>query len=175
MKKLTVKNTYNIKISGQPQASLSESNASKTVAVCPSSIPFVKAKKLVGIGDKVKIGTPLFLDKKNPDVSFVSPGAGEVVDIKYGHKRAIDEIVIKVDGDEDSVEITSLRAKDITEKNTGQVKDALLKSGLWSLLREYPFNRIPSPETKPPAIYVSCDQDEAFTPDSGIIYDRYLD
>lgn len=175
MKKITVKNTYNIKISGAPSQTLLEANSPKTVAVCPNSIPYIKPKLLVKIGDSVKIGSPVFMDKKHPELTFVSPGAGKVSDIKYGPKRIIEEVVITLDASEDRIELTSLRPGDISDKNRDDIKQALLVSGLWSLLREYPFKRIPSPETTPPSIYVSCDMDEAFSPDSHVLYNRYLD
>ena len=54
-------------------------------------------KVLVEIGDSVKAGDPIFYDKSQPDFIFSSPVSGEIVEIKRGEKRAINEIVILAD------------------------------------------------------------------------------
>ena len=42
---------------------------------------------LVAEGDKVKLGQPLFTDKKTEGVTYTSPAAGTVADVIRGEKR----------------------------------------------------------------------------------------
>ena len=83
MKKIQVKNTYDIKLDGQPSLDVSCLKTHTQVAVLPSSIPYIKPKLLVKEGDVVKEGTPLFYDKDCSEVRFVSPGSGVISKIDW--------------------------------------------------------------------------------------------
>ena len=50
----------------------------------------------VNVGDDVKRGQPLFIDRTNPGVQFVAPGAGKVVEINRSAKRALISVVIEL-------------------------------------------------------------------------------
>ncbi|RME34256.1 MAG: NADH:ubiquinone reductase (Na(+)-transporting) subunit A, partial [Deltaproteobacteria bacterium] len=62
---------------------------------------------LVQVGDPVKAGDPLFEDKKHPEMKFVAPVSGEVIAINRGAKRAITEVVILADKDQQHREVTA--------------------------------------------------------------------
>jgi Na+-transporting NADH:ubiquinone oxidoreductase subunit A len=55
----------------------------------------LKPTMLVGPGDRVALGQPLFEDKKNPGVRTTSPGAGRVAELHrvefdhHGNQRAL--------------------------------------------------------------------------------------
>ena len=51
---------------------------------------------LVGPGDRVALGQPLFEDKKNPGIRTTSPGAGRVVELHRGERRALISVVIEL-------------------------------------------------------------------------------
>ena len=169
MNTIKVKNTYNINISGTPSEEVAKLGAVTTLAVNPSSIAGIKPKLLVKEGDTVQIGTPLFFDKQDDRIQFLSPGAGTIKSITYGPKRRIDEVIIAVSGSEDSVDLGAktdgLTKEIVTEK--------LLKGGLWGSLSAYPFQIIPSPDATPPAIYVSLDYDEPFMPAASVYLKQY--
>ena len=71
MKSIYVKNTQNIKIGGQPSLRLEDVSDSKTCGVLPAQIPHIKPKLFVKEGN-VKVGTPLFYDKQDPRIKFLS-------------------------------------------------------------------------------------------------------
>ena len=64
----------------------------------------MKPTMLVEEGDSVKIGQPLFEDKKNPGVVVTSPAGGRVEAINRGDRRVLQSIVIEISQAEDSVQ-----------------------------------------------------------------------
>ena len=94
MQKLMVKKGYRFKMAGAPSDELVELPAPDQVAVLPERIPHIKPRLRVKKGDRVRIGSPLFEDKRNPDFIFLSPGGGTVRDIVFGPRRVIQAIII---------------------------------------------------------------------------------
>lgn len=169
MKKINVKNTYDIQLSGKPSLNLKELSLSKKVAVLPSSIDLIKPKLLVKQGDKVKIGSKLFFDKLNPSVYFLSPGSGVVSEIVYGPKRRIDEVIIELDAVESYEELSSFTLDQLQKASREDIVGALTQGGLWPCFKSFPFKQIPKTDTAPPSIYVSIDNDEPFMPSSSVL------
>ncbi len=169
MKKINVKNTYDIQLSGKPSLELKELSLAKKVAVLPSSIDLIKPKLMVKQGDVVKIGSKLFFDKLNPAVFFLSPGAGIVSEIVYGPKRRLDAVVIELDSVETSEEFGFLTLSQLQSSSREDVVAKLTEGGLWGCFRSFPFKQIPKIDTAPPSIYVSIDNDEPFMPSSTVL------
>ena len=109
----------------------------------------------VRVADKVKLGQVLFTDKKNPALKYTSPGAGEIVSIHRGEKRALLSIIIKLYGNEE-ITFNSYSDQQLKEHTREQVVQQLLDSGLWISLRTRPFNKVPDPETKPNSIFITA-------------------
>lgn len=168
-KKLTVRQGYALSLSGVPDRELRQASVSQTVAVLPSQIPFIKPKALVKEGDRVQIGTPLFLDKSDPRVQVLSPGSGRVSRVVFGERRRLDVIQIALELDESSVSFSAFTAADLAEMSRDLLVDTFLNRGLWALLRERPFGNIPSPDVIPPGIYVSLDVEDAFLPQPQVV------
>jgi hypothetical protein len=64
------------------------------VAVSAQDIPHIRPKLLVKEKDSVKTGTPLFCDKRDTSIHYVSPGTGTVKKILLGKRRSLLEVVI---------------------------------------------------------------------------------
>ena len=77
IKSYKINKGYNLILDGGPERIIDNIETDKII-IHPSSIKGIKTKLLVNEGDNVKIGTPLFFDKKNSDVMFVSSGSGKV-------------------------------------------------------------------------------------------------
>lgn len=123
-------------------------------------------KLTVAVGDTVKAGDQLFFDKQMPDVAFVAPVSGEVIEINRGGKRAITEVVILAD------KAQQFRTFDVPNLATASTADlmAFIKaSGAWSLLRQRPFNVVPNPDVAPRDIFISTFDSAPLAPDSAII------
>ncbi|MEK9657170.1 MAG: hypothetical protein VW378_02205 [bacterium] len=173
MKKIIVKNTYNVKIKGKPSLNLKEVKDGLEFAVMPSSISLIKPKLHVKEGDSVKIGTPIFFDKQDPRIQFCSPVSGKIKEIIYGKRRALDAVIITKDKVEKEESFNTYSSKEIQKEDRNKLVEYLLSAGLWPLLQAYPFKNIPKPEDVPPAIYVTIDNDEAFMPQSEVYVKAY--
>lgn len=171
MKTLKVKNTYDINIKGKPSTTVLKLSDVTKVAVNPSRITGIKPKLLVKEGDSVQIGTPLFLDKKDPRIQFVSPASGLVSGVTYGPKRRLDEVIITVDASETAVSF-GVQTDGFTRET---VTEKLLAAGLWGTLTAYPFQQIPSPDQIPPSLYVSLDYDEPYLPQAEVYFSQYAE
>lgn len=71
-----IKKGLDIPLKGRPDERIDVATDVKTVAVLGSDYIGLKPTMLVREGDQVKVGTPLFEDKKNPGVIVTSPAAG---------------------------------------------------------------------------------------------------
>ncbi len=163
---IIVKKGHNINLAGQPAGDIETLTKPEKVAVLPERIPFIKPRLKVAWGDKVKIGTPLFEDKRNPDIVFLSPGCGRIEAINFGKRRVIKEIVISLDEDEKEEQFKALSSNEIENLNRDELIDMLLKGGLWQLLRELPFRDIANYKSTPPSIIISLDSMDYFQPSS---------
>ena len=81
---IKVKKGLNVPISGSPSDDLDLSKKVRSVALLGSDYNGMKPTLLVEEGDIVKLGQPLFEDKKNPGVLFTSPAGGKVEAINRG-------------------------------------------------------------------------------------------
>ena len=167
MKKINVKNTYKLKIAGGPKEHIINMLDSEDYGVAPSRILYIKPKVVVNVGDRVKVGSQLFFDKKNEINVFLSPVSGVVKDIVYGEKRIVQAIIITADKKDEKEKICDpLSINQIKEADVADIKSIIQRGGLWSSFSEYPFNRAPDKDEVPPSIYVSLDNDEPFLPES---------
>ena len=149
----TIKKGLDVPISGQPEQDISDAPAAKTVAILGDDYVGMRPSIDVAEGDRVKIGTPLFEDKKTPGVIFTSPAAGTVKSINRGAKRKFLSIVIDVDGDEaESFESFN----NLGDLNREKVEAQLLKSGLWTSLRTRPFSRVPAPGSEAHSLFITA-------------------
>jgi Na+-transporting NADH:ubiquinone oxidoreductase subunit A len=114
----------------------------------------------------VKCGSPVFCDKYNDVVIFVSPASGVVDKIIRGEKRRILAVTITSDG-----KFTQLnsKAKDFSKSDRLELKTDLLKSGLWPLLRMRPIDIIARPEDNPKSIFISSFDTNPLSPDYDFI------
>ena len=100
MNAIHLKKGFSIRIAGAPGRDLHRLDTPHHVGMVPERIPFVKPRLLVEEGDSVSIGTPLFEDKRNTRIRFLSPGGGRVKRIVFGPRRIIRQIIIALDKDE---------------------------------------------------------------------------
>jgi len=151
-----IKKGYTIPMKGLPEKNKASIGSPKILGICPTDFRGIKPKLTVKLNDEVKIGSPLFFDKKNPEVQFVSPGCGRISDIIYGPRRKLLDIAITLSEEEDAVDFSSFTDKGIGDASASELKEVLLKSGLWPFLRQRPYNTIAQPEDAPKSVFVNC-------------------
>ena len=147
---------YDIPVKGRPQEQWKTISSSSTFSVRPPEFHYVKPKLTVTVGDSVKIGSPLFLDKRRPDVQFASPAAGSVRDVQFGPRRVVERIVIDSSGAEEYEQRESFRPNEIRDLSEDRLKEHLLQSGIWPYIRQRPFDIIADPQQRPDSFFVNC-------------------
>ncbi len=147
---------HDIQLKGKPKKNIVDIPLSPYNAIHPCQYKGMKPKLLVKKGDNVKVGSPIFYDKTKQSVKVISTVSGVVEDIVFGKRRIVEKVLIKVNGDE-QIPLVIDRDKSF--------KDFLLNSGLWSYFRQRPFSKVPDPDIKPRAIFLSLHQTSPFSMD----------
>lgn len=138
------------------------------IAIFGKDYPGIKPVLRIKPGDQVVRGQVLFVDLADERICVTSPGCGQVTAIERGHQRALDRIIIAIDGDR-SVEFDHDLSG--SELNRQTATELLLSSGLWTALRARPFNRIPSPESVPRWLFVNAMPASPEAPDPQAVID----
>ena len=150
-----IKKGLDIPIKGEPEKAISDGAAVKTVAAVATDVSGIRPRMALQVGDRVRLGQVLYHDKRNPEVPFTAPGAGEVIEVNRGARRALQSVVIRLDGDE-AESFDSWPAPELATLDQKTVRSNLIASGLWTTLRTRPFSRIPTPGETPAAIFVTA-------------------
>ncbi len=153
--RIKIKKGLDIPIKGEPEKAISDGAEVKTVAAVATDVSGIRPRMAVQVGDKVKLGQVLYHDKRNPEVPFTAPGAGEVVAINRGARRALQSVVVRLEGD-DAETFKSWPASELGTIDQQDVRGNLIASGLWTTLRTRPFSRIPAPDATPAALFVTA-------------------
>ncbi|MDA3928745.1 MAG: Na(+)-translocating NADH-quinone reductase subunit A [Prolixibacteraceae bacterium] len=150
-KTIRIRKGLDIKLKGKPELSVGDATLATQYAIKPSDFPGLTPKLSVKADDIVKVGTPLFYDKAQPEVKFTSPVSGKVVAINRGERRRIMEVEIKSDGKFESEDFsTGTKSPD---RET--IKQNLLNSGLWPFIIQRPFGVIANATETPRDIFIS--------------------
>ena len=153
--RIKLKKGLDLPITGTPRQLIEDGPLVKHVAVLGPDYIDMRPTMAVQEGDRVKLGTVLFEDKKNPGVVFTSPGSGKVTSINRGAKRTLQSVVVELQGHEEEVfdQYSDVSPDQLTRS---QVVEKLLASGLWTALRTRPYSKVPSPQTRPHSIFVTA-------------------
>ena len=122
-------------------------------ALMPDDFTGMKPKVVVKEGDTVKAGDALFVDKVRPEVKFVSPVSGKVTLVERGDRRKVLSVRVEADAQQQYVDFGKASLEQMTAQD---VKDMLLKSGLFGFFKQRPYDVVPDPSVAPKAIFVSA-------------------
>jgi Na+-transporting NADH:ubiquinone oxidoreductase subunit A len=150
-----IKRGLDLPISGKPEQKVELAKLTAHVALIGDDYVGMKPTMMVAEGDAVKLGQPLFEDKKNPGVMFTSPAAGRVAEVIRGAKRKFESVVIAVDGD-DAVEFPVLGERGVADASREKMTETLMKCGMWTAIRARPYGKTAVPNTVPRAIFVQA-------------------
>jgi len=161
----SIKKGLDIKLFGESQKTIADLNT-KRFAIKPPDFIGCFPKMLVKEGDEVKAGTPLFFDKYRDDLLFTAPVSGKVVTVNRGAKRRLLEVIIESDGKETAEDFGK---NDIAGLKRDIIIEKLLKSGIWSMLRQRPYSVIANPKDEPKAIFVAAFDTAPLAPEFDLI------
>ncbi len=144
-----------IPISGEPEQVITDGADVTSVALLGGDYIGLHPAMRVEEGDRVKLGQPLFADRRRPGIVFVSPGSGIVRQINRGARRALLSVVVELAGN-DALTFSSWSADRLPDLRRDEVIDSLLVSGLWTALRTRPYGKAPDPTTTPSSLFVTA-------------------
>ncbi len=161
-KVIKIKKGLDIRLKGKAEKQLVELDMSASYAVKPTDFEGLTPKLLVKAGHEVKAGTPLFFDKYRPEILFTSPVSGKVLEVNRGERRKILEIIVEPDGKQ---EYESFKKANPNDLQAEEIKENILKSGLWPAIMQRPYAIIANPKDTPKAIYISGFDSAPLAPD----------
>lgn len=164
-------------ITGEPVQQVQSEPRISRVAVLGDDFVGMKPRMLVQEGDTVRRGQPLFEDRKTPGVVHTAPGAGRVMSINRGAKRALQSVVVQLSetevagqpSDSEYQPFGSFKAKSPEEMTPTEVKDLMVESGLWTALRTRPFSRVPELDSEPQALFVTAIDSNPLAPEPSVV------
>lgn len=151
-------------ITGDPRQEIEVARRPSRVALLAEDYARMRPAFRLRVGEQVKRGQVLFEDKKMPGVLYTAPGAGAVVAINRGHRRAFQSIVVELNEAEragepteaDQATFDAYTGKGPGELTAEEIKALLIESGLWTSLRARPFGRVANPAVAPRSIFVTA-------------------
>lgn len=175
---IRIKKGFNINLAGKAAPKVTQIEHSDTFAVKPTDFPGMYLPKvLVKEGDTVKAGTPLFHDKRHPNVVHVAPVSGEIAEVKRGEKRKLLEIRILADKQVDHKAFKKYSTSDLPKLGVEEAKNLMLEAGVWPNIVQRPYGGIADPEAKPKAIHISAFDTHPLAPDYSVLFkgqDQYF-
>ncbi len=175
---IRIKKGFNINLTGKPAPKVSPVQSADTFAIKPTDFPGMYLPKvLVKEGDSVKAGTPLFHDKRHPNIVHVAPVSGEVAEVKRGEKRKLLEIRILADKQVEHKSFKKYSVSELTHLSASDAKKLIIEAGVWPNIVQRPFGFIANPESKPKAIHISAFDSHPLAPDYSILFkgqDQYF-
>ncbi len=131
MEKIKIPKGFKTKLVGMPDLSVTQLPLPDTVALSAMDIPYIRPKLLVKENDRVKTGSPLFCDKRDKSVHYVSPGTGRVQKILFGPRRRLLEVVIGLEGRDEFVQFDPVSKTGLENvSKEGFSKDSKANAGI---------------------------------------------
>ncbi len=162
---ITIKKGLDINLEGRAEKQTQEFQPA-SYAIKPPDFIGLFPKLLKKPGDQVKAGTPVFFDKYRDNILLCSPVSGRISEVRRGAKRAMLEVRIEADA---TIEYEDFGAAKPASISAEEIKDKMLKSGVWPCIRQRPYSTIANPDDTPKAIFISAFDTSPLAPDYNYI------
>ncbi len=162
---IKLKKGLDINLKGKAASKVTAAEASKTYGLIPDAFWGMKPKVVVKEGDEVKAGDALFVNKLHPEMKFVSPVSGKVVLVERGERRKVLSVQVEASATQQYVDFGK---KQVNSLNAGDVKAALLESGLFAFIIQRPYAVVANPSDQPKAIFISAFSDMPLAADVNV-------
>ncbi|MBR1552087.1 MAG: Na(+)-translocating NADH-quinone reductase subunit A [Muribaculaceae bacterium] len=147
MANIKLKKGFDLILNGQLTSdAITPANTSPTYAIVPDDFQGIIPRMDVKEGESVQAGAIIYHDKNHEQIKVTAPVAGVVKEVRRGERRKIEAIIIEPDGS----------GGQVTHDNKKDVKELLLESGLWVMMRQRPYDVVPAPDVTPRDIVVTC-------------------
>lgn len=146
---IRIKKGLDIPLKGQPSSDVTDDTATTLFAICPDDFPGHTWKVVVKPGDAISAGQPLLADKATELVKLVSTVSGKVQEVNRGERRHIEFVSVSKEADSSPIKLAPA-------KTPQQIKESILVSGLWAMMRQRPYDIVPSPDVEPRDIFVTA-------------------
>jgi Na+-transporting NADH:ubiquinone oxidoreductase subunit A len=147
-----IANGLDIPVDGAPEQTIFAGQVPHAVALMGSDYNGLKPRLLVEPGQFVRLGEPLFVDKRDTRVQFTAPGTGRIAAVNRGSRRALQSIVI----DLDEIVESQIFFNKVQLQDRSAIRDLLQQSGAWTAFRTRPFDRVPPADATASAIFVTA-------------------
>ena len=163
-----LKKGFDIKLKGAASPSINSNARATRFSIQPPNFRGISPipKVIVAEGDEVKAGEVIFFDKKNPEVKYVSPVSGEIVEVRRGAKRAITDVIILADKQMDYHIYDYPNVDSCTRE---ELAETMAATGLWTLLNQRPYDITPGINDVPANIFISTFDTSPLAPDSNLL------
>jgi Na+-transporting NADH:ubiquinone oxidoreductase subunit A len=165
---IKLKKGFDIPLEGAAEKLIAETVNPVMFGVKPIDFPGLIPKLDIRPGDEVLAGTSLFHNKIRPEIKFTSPVSGKVVSVERGDRRMILEIILERKGNR-SVDFGKA---DPEKLSSDQIKEHLLKSGLWPAIRQRPYHVVANPADQPKSIFISGFDTAPLAPDLSFVFEN---
>ena len=162
---IKIKKGLDINLKGKASDVLLNGGKSDSYAIVPDYYNGIVPKVVAKVGEKVKAGSVLMIDKNRPEIKFVSPVSGEVTAVNRGEKRKVLSVVVKPEA---QIEYEDFGKKNVASLKREEVKEAILHAGMWPFIKQRPYDIIANPADMPKAIFVSGFDSAPLAPDFDI-------
>lgn len=159
---IKIRRGLDIRLKGTAERVKANVGLSQEVGLRPGGFAGLKARPVVAVGDRVRVGDALFADKAEPSVVFASPASGVVTAVERGERRRLECVTVKTDAQQEYV---NFGTKDVAALSGDDVVDALLAAGLFGYIDQLPFAVTASPASRPKAVFVSALRDKPLASD----------
>lgn len=161
-----IKRGLDLKLQGAVTNSAIIGIPASEAAIEPQDFPGLVPKLLVKEGDKVMVGTPLLCHKYASEVCLTSPLGGTVTKVERAERRRIVRVVVKASPEQQHTVSDTSAAR---QGNPEAIRLLLQHSGLWAMMRQLPYDIVPSVDSVPVNIFVSAFDNAPLAPDFNII------
>lgn len=158
---IKLKKGYNLNIEGAILSNeVAQAAKASIYAVVPDDFTGIIPRMDVKEGAKVAAGDVLYHDKNFESIKVVTPVTGVVKAVNRGERRKIESIEIETDNSE---------SKKTFDTKTTDAKALLLESGLWSMMRQRPYDIVPKPTAEIRDIFVTCFDSAPLAPSLSVV------
>lgn len=146
---IKIKKGLDIPLEGAASDRTTVDGRSVLFGITPDDFPGYTWKAAVKAGDMVAAGDALLYAKEDERLCLTSPVAGKVAEIHRGERRKIEYVSVEKGERQESRDFGKTSDKDAR-------MDALMRSGLFAMMRQRPFDIVPFVGVTPRDIFVTA-------------------